>query len=157
MERKLKAFTLIELLAVLTILGILLSIAVPSMNRWIKSATIKQDTLQLYSFIQKARLISYSSRINTKLYKKNNKEICLTCQSTDTYCKSLYPSDITCYKATNNINMNNTNIEISRVGYFGVKGSIFIEDKNNVARVNCLTIGLIRVRVGKKVGNKCSS
>lgn len=154
MERRIKGFTLIEMLAVLAILGVLLSIAVPAVGKWLKSASIKQDTLQLYSFIQKARFVSYTGRIYTQLYKKNDNMICLQCQNTDTYCKSMYPGDIECFQSNNTVILNNR-IGISKVGYFEKKDSIFINDTGNVARFNCIAISLIRVRLGKNNNGTC--
>jgi len=53
--RRIAGFTIIELLAVIVVIGILLSIGVPSFNRFVNSQRIKTTSFDLYATLVFAR------------------------------------------------------------------------------------------------------
>ncbi|MBI3634513.1 MAG: type II secretion system protein [Candidatus Yonathbacteria bacterium] len=55
-------FTLLEILIVLSILGVLLSVILPSLNRFRQNSILNTETQEMITLINRARLLSVSSK-----------------------------------------------------------------------------------------------
>jgi len=71
-----KGFTLVELLAVIIILGLIIAIAVPSVNKYLKTSKEKAYNLQISNMLKEVE--SYANINKDVLPKTNGKEIRIT-------------------------------------------------------------------------------
>jgi len=61
-NKKSRGFTALEILVVIAILGILLSVIMPSFMNFRRSSLLNTDTMNLITLINRARLLSVSSK-----------------------------------------------------------------------------------------------
>ena len=66
MARKIKGFTLLELLIVIAMMAVLLAIAIPAFSKWVKKYNIESDTKKIYAFLQEARAKAFAEKITNK-------------------------------------------------------------------------------------------
>ncbi len=66
--RRLRAFTLLELLITLTIIGILGAAAAPGVSRWIEEYRMKAASRQLMSDLQFARMKAVADNVQYQVY-----------------------------------------------------------------------------------------
>jgi len=157
---KVKGFTLIEVLVTMVILGILLSIAVPSYNHWVLKNNVERQARELLADLNTARLDS--------VYRKKPHSIVL---NPDNYVLKRYSS------ANENQISGGTAVLSKTVRYeissmsgafsgqhivFDTRG--FVEMGNNTIKINysnsgaafdCIVVSEGRTNIGKVESNVC--
>ncbi len=146
MDRKIKGFSLIELLVVVVIMIIILSIGIPGFLKWIVKYRIESDTTTIYSFLQDQRVKAFAEKINLNIDVLDN-EICSKCDTNDSTCKSLYSTGNIKCEYLNYKFKANKKISISERGTFS-RGTIYYPSKND-AKYDCVKVGNINIRMEK--------
>ena len=137
-------FTIIELLVVITIIGILFAIAIPAYNRWTVKYSVENDVKQMYSFLQKFREKAFAEK---KEYVIQFPSASLSGKNLQVLNGATVEDEIklnTVFKFSGATN----NITISRRGVFN-QNSIYSLKYNFHPQFSCLVISRLRVRMGK--------
>lgn len=149
MVRKIKGFTLLELLIVIAMMAVLLAIAIPAFSKWIKKYNIESDTKKIYALLQEARAKAFAEKIKLDAVISGN-QICIKCDSNDNSCTSLYGNgNIKCAKLKYSFSGNTVNI--SKRGTMS-GGPIYYNGSND-AQYDCVRVSDIRVKLEKCNGN----
>ena len=150
MDRKIKGFSLIELLVAIAIMAIALSIGIPSILNWIAKYRLEGDTQKIYAFLQEARAKAFAEKIKLDITLNGN-QLCMKCDTNDTTCTNSYGTgSIRCITLHNTFSGNSINI--SKRGTFS-GGSIYYPQENN-AKYDCVIISDIRIKMEKCNGNR---
>lgn len=158
---KAKGFTLIEIILVIIIIGIILAIAVPNYNQWMRKNQIERETRELLTDLNTARLDS--------IYRKTRHSIVL---NPNNYIMKRYtsPNESSTAGGTT-VLTKNLSYQISKMSgafsgehiVFNTRG--FVEMGINTIKVNpsysgaafdCIVISVGRSNVGKVESNDCN-
>ena len=103
-----KGFTLVETIAVIIILGVVLSIAVPSITNVVKSTNKNRMISDAETFASKAKEMYESDTIGIDINKKSLKEITELRKSPfgKEYCTNTNDSPVTCIEKDKNVTCN---------------------------------------------------
>ena len=139
-----RGITLIEALIAIAIFAILLTLAIPPLNRWRIRSSIEGDTKDIYALIQKARAVAFTRKVDLTVQANSNR-VCIYQGTVQLECLSL----------NNNFS---GSVGISRRGYFSSSGSIRYTGSANVnPNYNCVVASLNRVRLGVWNGSECTA
>ncbi len=140
--------TLIELLVVIAVLAIILSIAIPSYNRWLAKNRLESDVDKIYSTLNDLRMKAFTQKVECKLVWSSDEFDNMTA-----YCGNRNVGEITLhYKFTSN----GKYISFSTDGRAKLKQSIEFSGSNDFgAKYNCVVISEFRISKGKMSGDKC--
>ncbi|NPA51509.1 MAG: prepilin-type N-terminal cleavage/methylation domain-containing protein [Aquificae bacterium] len=152
MVRKVKGFTLIEIVLVLAILAIIFAIAIPTFSTWRAKYYLEKDVRNLASFINMARNKAFTEKINLVLTINGN-EACLSCKSTDAYCNSLYTGNIQCI--TFNYDMGSYTISISSRGT--LTNTTIFPLNTITGAFGCIKLSTFRAKIGVINGTVCET
>lgn len=145
MDRKIKGFTLVELIVTIAIMAVVLAIFIPKLSKWVKQYNIEGDTKKIYAFLQDARAKAFTEKIKLDVT-VNGKEVCMKCDPNDDGCKSSYGTDnIKCIEL--NFSFNGSAVNITKRGTFS-GGPIYYPSPND-AKYDCITVSDIRVKMEK--------
>lgn len=103
-----KGFTLVETIAVIIILGVVLSIAVPSITNVVKSTNKNRMISDAKTFASKAKEMYESDTIGININNKSLKEITELGKSPfgKEYCTNTNDSTVTCIEKDKNVTCN---------------------------------------------------
>ncbi len=151
MDRKVKAFTILEILIILAILAILLLLAAPPLLKWKKRADIEKDTDIIYSTIQKYRMKALLSHTPYEVYLSSNGKELQVKQSGNTVAEYNLSSPFKFKGST-------TEVRISEKGILNsftiFSNSINLDSLNPV--YSCvISSGGVRLKRGKWNGKNC--
>ncbi len=141
MVRKIRGFSLIELLVVIVIMAILLGIGIPMILNWIEKAKIREDARKIYSLIQQGREKAFTEKMNLQV-EINSGKICLKQQNNG--------KNITCTKLNKTWQLNNS-ITISKRGI--ITGATIYYPSENDSPYDCVITSTTNVRMDKCNGN----
>jgi len=136
-----RGLTLIELLVVMGIISIFLSIAVPAFNHWRVKASIEADTQDIYAFLQKARAIAFTRKM----------ELWVVANGL-TVCMNDGAADIDCIRLENPFQ---GVVQISDRGTFNNSSIIYTGGRNVGPVHDCVVTSVTRVRMGVFDGANC--
>jgi len=157
MDRKIKGFTLIEMLVVLSIMAILFSIGIPAYTKWVTKYKIQNDTKTIFGVLNQARIKAFSE-----------KKICGIRWSGSTFsqielrCDNNYDGDI---DDTNELIQKidlktsfkdgSSNKVIFKKEGFGTSKTICTTMPENNSKYNCIKISSTRILMGHYNGGDC--
>ncbi len=152
-----KGFSVIELMVVVVILSILGTILLRGLTSWSSASRIENDTDAIWSYLQDARLLAFSEKINLDVdISLDGMTISLT--PTPAIPGWNYPPLVvqTPFRFEPALN----NLQISRRGYFQGNGDIIYNGSYTFDKVpaaySCVTISINRARRAIwKGGNNC--
>ncbi len=141
MVRKIKGFSLIELLVVIVIMAILLGIGIPMILGWIKKTKIREDTEKIYSLIQYGRQKAFTEKINMEV-SLGDKEICLK--------NSENGLNVKCVSLNHTWQTNKT-ITVSKRGILS-NGTVYYSYENS-SPYDCVKTSITSIKMDKCNGN----
>ncbi|MGC8617068.1 MAG: pilus assembly FimT family protein [Desulfurella sp.] len=149
MEKRVnRAFTLLEVVLVIAILAIVLAIAIPNFDRYIKDYNIQKQINKLYADINYAKFYGVAHQIPININITQNQIKALTNQTNPVLIvQDNFKYPISCSDNTTLITLN----------AFGIaKGSVncFVNEQNN-ANPNCFKIEFAKISTGRWINGNC--
>ena len=145
MDREISGFTLIEVLIVLAVMGVILSLAVPSYTDWRIERQLTSDTQKVAGFVQKRRAKAYSTKKNIEIIVDGSNSICDNAGH--------------CIEMENDFKATASNLSISSRGIYDT-GHIRIEDQDMIdayePEYSCVVLTSTRARLGEYDTNSSS-
>ena len=149
MIEKNRAFTIIELIVVISIFSILMGVGLYSFNSYNKARSLENDTYKIYTLANEAKFSAFTEKIDYYLYLSNDGKIVYLDNDTDRnngFIKSI--------TLTNSFQSdNNTSFKFIRNGFLETSGSIKPLDISDV-QYNCIKLEDM-VYIGKINGANC--
>jgi type IV fimbrial biogenesis protein FimT len=141
-----KGITLIELMVTITVMAIILAIAVPSFNKWLKKYQIEADVKDINGFIQEARAKAFSQ--------KEDLQIVVSANSTS--LKRLDGTTLT--SISTKTSFKNSTITITKRGVLS-RSSILPSTISGLnPQYNCIAVSDLRARLGySSDGSSCNA
>jgi prepilin-type N-terminal cleavage/methylation domain-containing protein len=136
LARKIKGFSLIELLFVIVIMAIMFGIGVPKVIEWNKKFDIESKTKKIEVLVKEAKLKAFTEKKELTIEKNSSQDVCI--KENTNY--------ILCVKGTKDFKINNT-LNISKRGT-ATKATIYYY-KSNKAKYDCVKASSILVKVDK--------
>ncbi len=151
MVRKIRGFTIVEVVVVIAIIAVLLAVAIPRFSMWRAKYQLEQDTRNIASLINMARNKAFTEKLNLQV-SLDGKRACIVCNQDDDYCTSKYAGEINCIDLKNSFGT--VTINISSRGIIQNKQTItpvsFIEGS-----FSCIKVSTLRAKVGLLKGGTC--
>ena len=148
-----KGVTLIELIVVISITVIIMSIAIPMYNRWVKKESVSGDVQKIYSTLNELRLKAFVGKEECKMQWANN-----PFKKAYLYCGGKNIGEI---KLKNNfeasMKLGVSYVDFSYDGTADHNGNIHVKGDNYGFKYSCVNISVIRISLGKWNGNSCEN
>lgn len=141
-------FTLMELLIVISIIGILATISSLSFNQWHNKANIEGDMKIISSFIQNQRMRAITEKRSFNIGQNINIQGKVSAQLTDISGNVI--DFVNLSRSYNDFNM-----RISKRGILNINNTIF-DNSTSSSKYDCISISPTRVIMGKYNGTKCN-
>jgi len=144
--------TLIELLVVIAVLVIILSVAIPSYNRWLAKNRVEGDVEKIYSTLNDLRMKAFTQKVECKLEWGSDEFDSMTA-----YCDNQDIGEITLhYKFKGSMSANVNYVDFSTDGTVDHLGKIYYAGSDDFgAKYNCVSISRFRISKGKMSGDDC--
>jgi prepilin-type N-terminal cleavage/methylation domain-containing protein len=155
-----RGFNLIELMVVISIIGIVLTITGLNLNSWQRKYKIESQTREMMTDLSDARLAAIQTKlqhtmiINPQGYELRRYSSEADVVGTQVYSKSV-PYIMQQLSGGAYSNFSNTTIIVDPRGYTGSLMTIAVAPGETGATVNCLTVHWIRVNLGQVQGGDC--
>lgn len=147
MDRKIKAFTLIEILIVIAILSILMAIIYRPIAQKIEEIKVEKDVKRIYGLLQEGRMIAFTQKKDLK-FELSGSQACLKDVSDNN-------NVIKCISLE--VPFSSVTVDISNRGIFGSQTSIYYTGSVKVITTDCVVVSWTRVRLGVYDGSKCNA
>ncbi len=148
-----KGITLIELLVVIALIVIMLSIAIPMYNRWVKKEDVSGDVQKIYSALNELRVRAFSGKQECKMQWAAN-----PFKKVDLYCGGSKIGEIQLKNDfEGSIKLGVSYVDFSSDGTADHNGNIHIKGDDYGARYSCVNISEIRISLGKWDGTDCNT
>jgi len=160
MDRKIKGFTLIEMLVVLSIMAILFSIGIPAYTRWATKYKIQNDTKTIFSVLNQARIKAFSEKRTCGISWSDS-----TFSQIELRCDKNYDGDIddtdeliqkidlkTSFK-----DGSNSKVTFKKEGFGKTMITIYTSMPEYNSKYNCIKISRTRILMGHYSGGKCAA
>ena len=146
MTLKNEAFTLVELIVVMVIIGILAGLAIPKYAKWKHKSDREKELRKVYSFIQLYRNKAYTEKMSFNVKLTGGKNFVIRDADNNTVLSYTSNSIF-----TDNAKNQNFSININNRGILTVK-SVFLDKDDTLNKslsYNCIAISSIKVALGK--------
>ena len=148
-------FTLIELMVVVTIIGILLAIAIPNFRQWNDKYQVESETKQIYSILMKARNDAANTNIQRLVTLAANQVETVQDTDEDDVADSGEPKTTTTFPSFT-INFSTSPIIFDRRGIATNFQTLSIINYNNASPgVDCIVVAQTRINMGLMQGGTC--
>ncbi len=144
--------TLIELLVVIAVLAIILSISIPSYNRWLAKNRLESDINKIYSTLNDLRMKAFTQKVECKLVWSSDEFDNMTA-----YCGNRNVGEITLhYKFRGSMSSSVKYVDFSTDGTADHLGKIFYSNGDDFgAKYDCVKISRFRILKGRMSGDEC--
>lgn len=148
-----KAFTLVELVVLLLVIGVLAAMATQVFSSWVIKHNAEQDIKRLYSDLMRQRAYALTKGRIAGIKLINDNSYSLTEDLNDNGSTEGAEENIQLTQIKSRIRWNNDlpssqKIEFNRLGLAEINGTIRVSDSSN-AQYDCITIFATRVTMGK--------
>ncbi len=150
-----RGLTLAELLAVMAIMIITFSIAIPIYRNWVKKVSIENDIKKIFAFMNEARAKAFSEkRVCGVIFSgQEAKLVCDTDMDNSILDEASNYLDMMIFK--NNYSKNFSYAKFTKDGLAAILGTLYISDQGADPAYSCVTISQTRIKMGKWDGSQC--